>query len=150
MRHMASTTEPARVTRAIDDYSFALGIIFAFSEVVAAGVKQLALSEPASPEHMQALLPEATRIAKRHAVEIYLETDLIQTDLFPADVAAGSHVLLMYRGDVLERYLALKADAQRLAQSGEISGPARRALAVRFGKLLSYTDARIDEMLKRG
>ncbi len=132
----------------IDPYSYALGIIAAFSEVVAAGVKQLALSEPATPGQMQALLPEAKRIVQRHGVLMYLESDLIETDLFPADIARGMHVLLLYRGDVLARYLALKQDRAQLNQDHGYSGTPRREIARRFGKLLSYSDARIDALLQ--
>jgi hypothetical protein len=145
---MTSQNEATKPERAIDAYSYALGIIFAFSEVVAADVKQLALSEPATPEMMQALLPAARRIAKDLGVEMHLETDLIETDLFPQDVAREMHVLLIYRGDVLPRYLALKATRERLKQNGTYIGGERREIAVQFGKLLSYSDAKINAMLK--
>ena len=140
--------EPGRAL-AIDPASYALGIIAAFSEVVAAGVKRLALSEPATPGMMRALLPEARRIAERHGVLLHLEDDLIKTDLFPEDVATGMHVLLIYRGDVLERYLALKEERAALVAHGAHIGGARRDIAVRFGQLLSYSDARIHELLER-
>jgi hypothetical protein len=132
----------------IDSYSFALGIIFAFSEVVAAGIKQLALSEPAAPELMQRLLPEAQRTAERHGVKLWLETDLIQTDLFPADAAAGRHVLLIYRSDdVLTRYLQLKQKREQLTQGRAYAGEARAQIAAEFGRLLSYSEARISELI---
>ena len=111
--------------------------------MVAAGVKQLALSEPATPEKMQIILPEAKRIAESHKVEIYLETELIQTDLFPINQASGKHVLLLYRGNVLERYLALKREREKLTLGRGYAGQARRKLAESFGKLLSYSDERI-------
>jgi hypothetical protein len=132
----------------IDSYSFALGIIFAFTEVVAADVKQLALSEPATPEMMQQLLPEAQRIAQRFGVSLFLETDLIQTDLFPDDAAGNQHVLLIYRNDdVLARYQALKQERERLTQNNAYAGAPRRQIAAGFGKLLSYSDARIDALI---
>jgi hypothetical protein len=131
----------------VEPNSFALGVVFAFCEVVAAGVKQLALSEPATPEQMQAILPEARRIAERLEVELYLETELIQTDLFPANQASGTHVLLIYRGDVLERYLALKRERERLTLGRGYAGEARRKIAKAFGKLLSYSDARVNALI---
>jgi hypothetical protein len=146
MRGMSSTGQTPSA-RAIDDYSFALGLITAFVEVVAGDIKQLALSEPATPAMMDALLPEARRIAAKHQVLIHREPDLIVTDLFPADAAAGQDVLLIYRGDVLQRYQALKAERTRLTQGRAYAGAARRDIARRFGKLLSYSDARIDALL---
>ena len=131
----------------IDPDSFALGVVHAFCEVVAAGIKPLALSEPATPEQMQAILPEARRIAERFRVELYLETDLIQTDLFPANQTSEKHVLLMYRGDALERYLMLKRERERLTLGRGYAGEARRKISRAFGKLLSYSDARINELL---
>ncbi|MDX2005937.1 MAG: hypothetical protein SFU83_11720 [Meiothermus sp.] len=132
---------------ALDSDAFALGVIFAFCEMVAAGVKQLALSEPATPERMQAILPEARRMAEQFKVELYLETDLIQTDLFPAYQAGGKQVLLIYRGDALERYLALKRERERLSLGRGYAGEPRRRLARAWGKLLSYSDARINELM---
>ena len=43
------------------------------------------------------ILPDAVHIARENGVKIFLETDLIVTDLFPDDVARGKHVLLIYR-----------------------------------------------------
>jgi hypothetical protein len=144
---MPKDTHDQKFARPLDPYSFALGIIFAFSEVVAAGIKQLALSEPATPEAMQAILPEAMRIAERHNVKMHLEADLIQTDLFPPEAAEGMHVLLIYRGDILDQYLALKAEQKHLIEGRAYADEMRRRIAVKFGKLLSYSDERIKVLI---
>jgi hypothetical protein len=87
------------------------------------------------------------RIAERHNVKMHLETDLIQTDLFPPEAAEGMHVLLIFRGDILDQYLALKAEQKRLIEGRAYAGETRRRIAVKFGKLLSYSDERIKVLI---
>lgn len=131
----------------IDQRSYNLGILGGFSEVVHLGVKELALSEVMTPAEMDAIMADAAAIAARNQVEIWREADFLVTDLYPADVAAGKHVLLIYTGDTLGRYLAIKADKQALQAAGEYSGKAREVIARRFGRLLSYPEPVIDELL---
>ena len=131
----------------IDERSYKLGIMGAFSEVVRLGVKTLALSEVMSPAEMDDVMEDAAIIAERNKVKMWRETDFLVTDLYPADVAEGKHVLLIYTGDTLERYLQLKADKAALVASGEYEGAAREAIARRFGRLLSYPEPVIDDLL---
>jgi len=133
----------------IDQRSYNLGVMGGFAEVVKLGVKQLALSEVMTPEKMDALMDDALVIAERNGVEMWRETDFLVTDLYPADVAAGKHVLLIYTGDTLDEYLALKADKARLVAGGEYDGAAREDIARRFGRLLSYPEPVIDDLLAR-
>ena len=131
----------------IDERSYKLGILGAFSEVVRLGVKTLALSEVMTPAEMDDIMEDAAIIAERNRVSMWREPDLIVTDLYPADVAAGKDVLLIYTGDTLERYLALKAEKTELVASGRYEGEAREEIARRFGHLLSYPDTVIDDLL---
>ena len=131
----------------IDDRSYQLGIMGGFSEVVRLGVKKLALSEVMSPEEMDKVMDDAAVIAERNKVEIWRETDFLVTDLYPADVADGKHVLLIYTGDTLDQYLAIKADKAALIEAGDYEGEAREEIARRFGRLLSYPEAVIDDLL---
>ncbi len=133
----------------IDQRSYQLGVMGGFAEVVKLGVKQLALSEVMTPEEMDGVMDDAMVIAERNKVQMWRETDFLATDLYPADVAAGKHVLLIYTGDTLDRYLAIKADKARLVDKGEYEGAAREEIARRFGRLLSYPDAVIDDLLER-
>lgn len=133
----------------IDQRSYNLGIMGGFAEVVRLGVKKLALSEVMTPEEMDDVMDDAMVIAKRNQVQMWRETDFLVTDLYPADVAAGKHVLLIYTGDTLDQYLALKADKARLVVAGEYDGAAREDIARRFGRLLSYPEPVIDELLER-
>ena len=133
----------------IDQRSYQLGVMGGFAEVVKLGVKQLALSEVMSPEEMDDIMDDAMVIAERNQVQMWRETDFLVTDLYPADVAEGKHVLLIYTGDTLDRYLAIKADQAGLVAAGEYEGDDREEIARRFGRLLSYPEAVIDELLER-
>lgn len=131
----------------IDERSYKLGIMGAFSEVVRLGVKTLALSEVMTPEEMDNVMEDAAIIAERNKVQMWRETDFLVTDLYPADVAKGKHVLLIYTGDTLDKYLQLKADKAALVEAGEYEGAAREEIARRFGRLLSYPEDVIDGLL---
>ena len=133
----------------IRDSSYNLGIMGGFAEVVRLGVKTLALSEVMAPEEMDHLMGDAEEIAERNQVDIWRETNFLVTDLYPADVADGKHVLLIYTGDTLNRYLAIKADKKALQDAGAYEGEAREMIARRFGRLLSYPEPVIDDLLAR-
>jgi hypothetical protein len=133
----------------IDHRSYQLGIMGGFAEVVKLGVKKLALSEVMSPGEMDDILEDALVIAKRNGVEMWREEDFLVTDLYAADVAAGKHVLLIYTGDTREAYLAIKADKAELVTAGKYEGAAREEIARRFGRLLSYPEKVIDDLLAR-
>lgn len=131
----------------VDKRSYNLGIMGGFAEVVRLGVKKLALSEVMSPEEMDDILADAQIVADRNEVMIWRETDFLVTDLYPADVAAGKHVLLIYTGDTLDEYLQLKSDKAALVEANQYDGEARREIARRFGRLLSYPDNVIDGLI---
>lgn len=144
---VAGSSAFGQYTQPVDTRSYNLGIIGGFAEVVHRGVKKLALSEVMTPAEMDDILPDAMIVAERNGVLLYREPDLIVTDLFPADVASGKHVLLIYTGETLAEYQALKDDKARLVAAGEYHGEARADIARRFGRLLSYPDAVIEDML---
>ena len=133
----------------IDPRSYNLGIMGGFAEVVRLGVKKLALSEVMSPEEMDGVMEDAEIIAKRNEVLIWRETDFLVTDLYPADVAEGKHVLLIYTGDTLDEYLSIKTDKAALIASNHYEGQAREDIARRFGQLLSYPKEVIDGLLEQ-
>lgn len=143
------TGAAAQYQNPVDDYSYQLGIMGAFAEVVRLGVKTVALSEVMSPEQMDHILHDAQVVADRNDVKLYREPDLLVSDLYPQDIATGKHVLLIYSGDTLERYLTLKADKARLVENDEYEGAAREDIARRFGRLLSYPDSVIDGLLEK-
>jgi len=122
-------------------------VIGAFAEVVDIGIKRLALSAPLSPEEMDALIEDALHIAENNSVKIYREEDFLITDLFPAEITRGKHVLLIYKDPVKQEYLKLKTNKRQLVQSGQYNGAARETIARSLGKLLSYPKEKIDALL---
>ena len=141
--------EPSDMNREIDQRSYTLGGLSTFAEMVRVGVKTLALSAAVTPEEMDDLVQDAERIAQEEGVMLYRETDLIVTDLFPAEVAEGKHVLLIYQGATLDEYLALKKRKSESVEAGSYTGEARRDIARQFGRLLSYPDANIEELIDK-
>ena len=131
----------------IDKRSFDLGMIQAFAEMVAAEVKTLALSPPLLPEEVDRLIEDARKIAEAQGVSLYLEKDFLTTDLFSAEVTEGKQVLLIYLDPVKDEYMKLKADKSRLVESGQYTGEARAEIGRRMGRLLSYSEDRIEVML---
>ena len=144
---LLSVASCRRSLAAGDSTAYALGTIGGFGELINSGVKKLALSEVLPPAEMDRLLPEAERVAARNHVQLYREPSLLVTDLFPADVAKGKDVLLIYQGTTKDEYLALKAEALALEKAGQYSGRAREAIARRFGRMLSYPTWRINQLL---
>ena len=146
---LSSSVAMAQYSQAVDARSYNLGILGGFSEVVRLGIKQLALSEVMSPEEMDDILPDAQVVADRNGVTLYRERELLVTDLFPEDVAVGKHVLLVYTGDTLDQYMAIKADKKALVADGKYEGEARRKIAHRFGRILSYPSSVIDDLIMK-
>lgn len=148
----SSPKEPAQTIQSennmqIDPYSYNLGIIGGFSELVDVGVKKLAFSEALPPDEMDKLVTEAEKIAARNHVKLYREKDLIVTFLFPADVAVGKDVLLIYNGTTLDEYVALKEEIKKLQEEEKYSEEAKTDISIRLGKLLSYPQTKIDELI---
>lgn len=127
----------------VEDASFRLGMIAAFAETVGAGVKKLALSPPFDPAEVQRLRPAAEEIVRARGASLDLETDLVETDLFPPAIAEGKWILLIYRDPaVLDQYRKLKKRAE-----GEGGKLVRGELARELGRLLGYAEERIEEMI---
>jgi hypothetical protein len=141
------TVAATTLAQETDVRSYRLGSTASWSEAVSVGVKELALSSPATPDEMDALIEDAEKIAARHGISVYRETDLLVTDLFPDDVAKDKHVLLLYRQPTLDKYLALKQKKAELIEAGDYKGKAREDIARGFGRLLSYPESVIDEKL---
>ncbi len=122
------------------DRDHKLGTIAGFAELVAADVKQLALSDVMTSEEINKILPEAQEIAERYEVSLHRENDLIQTDLFPKDIAKGKEVLIIYKGVTLDAYQDLKKSQQQ-------DGLTSEEVARRFGRLLSYPPHKLNDLL---
>lgn len=132
----------------IERISFQLGMINCFAEMVACGVKKLALSPPISPEEYPIIKKYSDRIVKGFNIQSYVEKSLLITDLQPEEFTRGKWVILYYETDtILEQYLALKQKKQELENAGAYDEPARRKISMEFGRLLSYPDEKIKEKI---
>jgi len=132
----------------IERISFQLGMINCFAEMVACGVKKLALSPPVSPEEYSVIKKYSDKIVKGFNIQSYVEKSLLITDLQPEEFTRGKWAILYYETDaILEQYLALKQKKQGLGNAGAYDEPARRKISVEFGRLLSYPDEKIEEKI---
>ncbi len=129
------------------DFDRELGVVSAFSELVNARVKQLALSSPMSPDEMEKFYPLAVEAAAKHNVSVTREPDLIKTDLFPADIAEGKEVLLLHQGNTKYAYDQLKKDQEALLTANNYTVAERQEISRRFGRLLSYSPRKINKLL---
>ena len=132
----------------VDRTSFQLGMINCFVEMVACGVKKLAISPPVSPSDYRLVRKASEDIVRGFGIKSYLEKSLLVTDLQPAEFTEGKWTILYYEDDkVLEDYLALKRNKQQLEQSGQYDEKARKKISFEFGRLLSYPREKIDEKI---
>jgi len=139
----------------IDPFSHALGVCEAFAEVVRAGVKRIALSHPFTEEelctrlHGQAFLDACDAIAAANGCKAYYLREPVLTDLFPISLNWGKQNVIFYRDPAdIEELLAIQCEKNALQAVGKYAGEARRALAVRYGRLLSYSDEAIERYLR--
>lgn len=142
--------------RKIDAYSFALGVCDAFCEVVRAGVKRIALSHPFTPNELETVLGGAdflnacADIAEKYGCKAYFLQEPVLTDLFPLSLNRGKQNVVFYRDPAdLAELLSIQADKNALQGAGKYRGEARREIAVRFGRLLSYSEEAIGRYLEQ-
>ncbi|MFQ7537955.1 MAG: hypothetical protein ACLRL6_11765 [Clostridium sp.] len=112
------------------DYWYHCGVMDAFCEIVAAGVKKLALSHPInSKEDLNSLLPYAKQLCRQYGIQYYEERELLITDLFPFRFNKDHYNILFYRDDAtLDAYLALKRESRMLFYLAPMSSNARSLL----------------------
>lgn len=123
------------------------GAFEVFAEMVQAGVKPIALSQPLSPSEMDLFMPEATKIAEKYEISVFREPNLIGTSLFDSSVVQGKEVLILYKGESLEAYQMLKKRANELEASKEYSGQKKEDVSRSFGRMLGYPDSNINNLL---
>lgn len=129
-----------------ENQDFRNGVIDAFSEVVSAGVKKMALSH-ATNDHTIYLndLAYAKIAADKYHIHAYGEDDLIQTILFHN---SGHYVVLLIKDpSIYDQYLQLKQQVETSRINGDTSHD--EDYAYRYGHLLSYDDASIAALIKR-
>ena len=141
------------LNRPVDARAYALGVCDAFCEVVRAGVKRIALSHPFTQDELDTVLGadfirDCTAIAAQYGCGAHHQTEPLLTDLFPISLNAGRQNVIFYRDPAdLEAFLGICRDKSALVASGAYTGDARREIAVRFGRLLSYSEEAIDRLI---
>lgn len=144
-----SDTPLPQIVPNFDLLSFMAGTNLAFSEAVGLGVKKLALSSPYSPEQLDVMM-EVTRYTSERFGTVYLpEPDLLESKLFPRDIARGKTVVLIaHDQSVLDEYMELK----RLREESDSKGnpeDMELEIARKFGRLLSYDEAGIEGLIAK-
>lgn len=134
----------------IDSYSYQCGVIDCFNEMVRAGLKKIALSHPsASIEERNDLIPFSQEICQKYGTHFYVEDDPLLTDLFPVSLNRGTyHIVYWKKEEDWEEYLCIKSDKKRLLLQNAYTGASRTEIAYRFGKLLSYPEEGIIQLIR--
>ncbi|MBD3413187.1 MAG: hypothetical protein GF421_01995 [Candidatus Aminicenantes bacterium] len=132
----------------IDQVSFQIGMINCFMEMVACGVKRLAISPPLQPEDYEAIENASDILVKEFKVKSYLEKSLMITALQSEEFTKGKWSILYYKDDiVLKSYLSLKKKKAELVREGKYDRNAQKQISREFMRLLSYPETVIEEKL---
>ena len=140
-----------REERKIDRYSYELGVMDCFCEMVAAGLKTLAMSHPCdTKEERDSYEEDVRRICDSYGIQYYPEDEPFLTDLFPEELNKDKFNYLFFRDpETLGRYMALKREKVHMIKEGIYQGENRRHIAAQFGRLLSYPEERICRYIEK-
>ena len=118
------------IDNSIDPISFQLGMINCFVEMVACGVKKLALSPPLTPKEYELLAEASSKMANKFKIHSYLEKSLLITYLQSEDFTRGKWSILYYKEKaVLDSYLQLKSEVNKLESSGIYTRVAKQEIS---------------------
>ncbi len=130
----------------LDRISYEIGMINCFIEMVACGVKPLAISPPIEPENLPVLEEVSRELSEGFGTKYYVDLEMMITDIQSADFTRGKHSIFYYKDDaVIRRYKELKEQVAALTAEGRYSGPVRRKISVEFGEMLGYPESVIHE-----
>lgn len=121
------------------------GQVESFAEMVAAGVKPIALGPPMRSAELDLFIPEAERLAQKYQIEFFRESDFPQNLLFPKALQEGEEVLIFYSGNELATYQSLKSTIQD--SDGSLASQLQNSR--RLGRLLGYPVWKINELLEQ-
>ena len=140
-----------REERKIDRYSYELGVMDCFCEMVAAGLKTLAMSHPCDKkEERDSYEEDVRRLCDSYGIQYYPEDEPFLTDLFPEELNKDKFNYLFFRDpETLGRYMALKREKVHMIKEGIYQGENRRHIAAQFGRLLSYPEERICRYIEK-
>lgn len=125
----------------LDKISYQIGMINCFVEMVAFGVKQLAISPPVDPEDLGIMTQVSKEISDEYKTKYYVEKSLMITDIQSAEFTEGKNSILYYADDsIINEYLSLKTRVDELTAENSYNGAERRDISIRFGELLGYPE----------
>lgn len=130
----------------LDPISYKIGMINCFIEMVACGVKPLAISPPIPPEELL-LLEQASRELSHGFGTRYETVDsLMITDIQSAEFTRGKASILYYKTEeAIRTYHDLARRVAELEAKGCYTGRERHDISWAFGKLLGYPDEVIEK-----
>ncbi len=133
----------------IDLFSYNLGVIDCFAEMVKAGIKPLALAHPfKSKDARSEYLPYVAKISSDYQIFYYLDDDPLISDLFPVSQNKGTYNIIFYRRkEDIENYQKLKILKDEAIRNG-IYDEIREDIAYRFGRLLGYPTQNITSYIQ--
>jgi len=135
----------------IDRLSFQLGMINCFAEMVAAGVKRLAISPPLDPEDYEKIRDASEAIVEGSGIRSFLEKSLMITDLQSEEFTRGKWSILYHKDpETLADYLRLKERKAGLEAEGAYTPEARKEISRAFMRLLSYPEEVIEGKIRAG
>ncbi len=144
-----SDTPLTHIVPNFDVMSFMAGTNLAFSEAVGLGVKKLALSSPYSDDQLGVMMKVTEYSSERFGTVYLPEPNLLESKLFPRDIARGKTVVLIAHDQaVLDEYAKLKTLREK---SDSMGNPEEMELEIarRFGRLLSYDEAAIERLIAK-
>lgn len=135
----------------IDRYSYELGVMDCFCEMVAAGLKRLAMSHPCdTKEERDSYLEDVKGLCEKYEVRFYAENEAFLTKLFPEEANKDKYHYLFFRtDDVLDAYLRLKENQKSLLAAGTCTEQESDRIAKEFGRLLSYPEDGIARLMEK-
>lgn len=135
----------------IDRRSFQLGMINCFAEMVAVGVKGLAISPPLKPEEYEDIREASEAIVEGSGIRSYLERSLLVTHLQTPEFTRGKWSILYFKDpETLDAYLGLKERRTRLERKGKLTEDATQEISREFMRLLSYPEDVIQGRIRGG
>ena len=130
--------EEAEKEQPIDNYSYQCGVMDCFCEMVASGLKKLAMSHPCDTKaERDSYLPQVKKLCEKYGILYHPQDEALITDLFPAEANQDKYNYLFFRTqDVYETYLELKKRQKELENQCGGTEEERYQLAADFGALL--------------
>ena len=127
------------ISYTLDQKSYEIGMINSFIEIVACGVKPLAISPPIEPENLPLMEEVSRELSEGFGTKYCVVESLMITDIQSAEFTKGKNSILYYKDDkVIERYHEMDRQIAELTAAGKYCGKIRRDLSIEFGRMLGY------------